>query len=318
MIRARGITRFVAVLVAIPAVLSLGCSGTDRTSARVTDRSTVSSVTTLPVTTLPVTASAGCGGPASDPIGTDMARTIEVAGVTRTYRLSVPEDPTRPAPLILALHGMGSSGEGIDSDSGLPARATAAGAVVVSPDAVGTPTMWRPGSEGPDADLLDALIADVTAHRCIDTSRIGIVGFSVGAVFAALYGCAHRDRIAAIVTVEVDTPGPCTAPMPVMAVHGTADPVVPYSVPPGSTALGGGSGTESNLTEWARISACAPAPEVTDLDGRVSRLTWSGCADGSDVVLFRITGGRHEWPPADGVFDATEEAVAFLLRHPRR
>lgn len=204
--------------------------------------------------------SAGCRGPASDPVGPDTAGTIEVAGITRTYRLSVPADRTTPAPLIV----------------------------------------------------------DVSAHRCIDTSRIGIVGFSVGAVFAALYGCSHQDRIAAIITVEVDTPGPCTAPMPVMALHGTADPVVPYSVPPGSTALGGGSGTESNLAEWARISACAPAPVLTNLDNRVSRLTWSGCAAGSEVVLYRITGGGHEWPPADGVFDATGEAVAFLLRHPRR
>jgi len=243
------------------------------------------------------------------------AQTLDVGGVERTYLLASPKGRD-PAPLIILLHGMGSSGADVSRASGLPTQASAAGAVVVAPDAVGRPTMWRPGAEGPDADFLDALVAHAEARHCIDTNRVGIVGFSVGAVFASTYGCSRQDRVAAVVTVEVDTPGPCSRPMPILAFHGTADPVVAYSAPPGSMPLGGGAGTEANLAAWAKISRCATTPATTEISGKVTRIEWPRCADDSEVVLYKIIGGGHTWP--DEPPDATARVVAFLGRHSLR
>jgi polyhydroxybutyrate depolymerase len=229
-----------------------------------------------------------------------------------------------PAPLIILLHGMGSNAADIDRVSDLAERGPAAGAVIATPNALGSPTMWRASGQGPDAAFLDAMITDIEAHTCVDTSRVGIAGFSVGAVLAAAYGCTHQDRISAIVTVEVDAPGPCTKPLPILAFHGTADPIVPYAPPPGAPALGGGTGTESNLAKWAQISNCGDAPVTTEIGSEVTKLEWPHCAGGSEVVLYKVIGGGHDWPgkdPATAVHpstqqvSATDEALSFLGRH---
>ena len=275
----------------------------------------------------PSTPTAGAppgSAPGAGAAGTTTQR-IVVGGSERTYQLSTPAG-VGPAPVIVLLHGMGSSGADLARTSDLPARAAERGAIVVAPDGLGTPTMWRAGGQGPDADLLDAVLADVGARHCVDTRRIGIAGFSVGALFAAAYACSHQDRIAAIVTVAVDAPGSCTEPLPVLAFHGTADPIVPFAPPPGATALGGGTGTEANLARWAQISGCGADPVRSEGTGQVVRLTWPDCAAGSEVVLVEVVGGGHEWPgsAATGTgssssppADATGEAIAFFHRHAR-
>ena len=272
----------------------------------------------------PGSAPTPASAPGAGAAGTTTER-IVVGGTERTYQLATPAG-AGPAPVIVLLHGMGSSGADLARTSDLPARAAERGAVVVAPDALGAPTMWRAGGQGPDAELLDAVLADVGARHCVDTRRIGIAGFSVGALFAAAYACAHQDRIAAIVTVAVDAPGSCTEPLPVLAFHGTADPIVPFAPPPGATALGGGTGTEANLARWAQISGCGADPVRSEGTGQVVRLTWPDCAAGSEVVLVEVVGGGHEWPgsAATGTgssssppADATGEAIAFFHRHAR-
>lgn len=280
---------------------------------------------TTPTSSVPaVRPSAGCRAATPGSVDARAPQAINVGGADRAYLVAVPAAATTPAPLIILLHGMGSNAADIDRVSDLPSRGTAAGAIVVTPDAVGSPTMWRAAGQGPDADYLDALITDVGAQHCVDTSRVGIAGFSVGAVLAAAYGCTHQDRIAAIVTVEFDAPGPCTKPLPILAFHGTADPIVPYAPPPGSTAIGGGTGTEANLGRWASISGCAATPVTTEIGSEVTRLEWPRCAHGSEVILYKIIGGQHDWPGKDGAtaahpstqqVSATNEAISFLTRH---
>jgi len=322
--RPRHVVAFVVTLLAMLA----GCGNTTTSSSNApagTMAGTTPNSGAAPTDNTDATArpSPGC---ASAPPGTSdpkAAQTLNVGGADRGYLVAVPTS-TEPAPMIILLHGMGSNAADIDRVSDLPARGTAAGAIVVSPDAVGSPTMWRAGGRGPDAEYLDALITAVEAHHCVDTSRVGIAGFSVGAVFAAAYGCTHQDRIAAIVTVEVDAPGPCTKPMPILAFHGTADPIVPYAPPAGSPAMGGGTGTEANLAKWAAISECAAIPTTSETGSEVTKLEWPRCANGSEVMLYKILGGQHDWPgkdpatamhPSTQQISATNEAISFFMRH---
>jgi polyhydroxybutyrate depolymerase len=156
---------------------------------------------------------------------------------------------------------------------------------VVTPNALGTPALWQMGAANADAAFLDALIGDVEAYQCIDRARVAVVGFSAGAAFGNTYACARQDEIDAIATVSVEFGGSCTKPMPYLAFHGTADPIVAY----GATA--------GNMQRWASIGRCGD-PVTTVLDARVTRTEWSRCAAGVSVVLYAITGGVHEWPPA--------------------
>lgn len=150
-----------------------------------------------------------------------------------------------------------------------------------------------------------------------------MAGFSVGAALAAVYACNNQDRIGSIVTVAVEAPAGCKEPMSILSFHGTADPVVGYGATD-SPPLGGGGGTEPNMANWAATAGCQPTPTVTEIGSEVTRLEWPGCHDGAEVILYRITGGGHDWPgkdPATSVqpstqqVSATNEAIAFFARH---
>ena len=71
-----------------------------------------------------------------------------------------------------------------------------------------------------------------------------------GAAFGNAYGCARLRVFAALVTISVEFGGPCNQPMPYLAFHGTADPIVPYA------------GTAQNMQGWASASDCGPAKTV--------------------------------------------------------
>ncbi|MBS1849090.1 MAG: alpha/beta fold hydrolase [Actinobacteria bacterium] len=265
----------------------------------------------------PAVASRGCQATGA----TDAAdQTLQVGGGRRTWTLFAPvpdhDTDVDPSPLIVVLHGAGQTGAGFAAATGLDRAAPQAGMTVVAPDAQGSPALWQANSTGADADFVSALIDTVTATRCIDLSRVALVGFSVGGTFAAQYGCANQDRIAVLVTAAAEAPGPCDKPMPVIAFHGTADPIVAYAPAPDDTALGGGSGTEANMAAWAKIDGCDAKPKVKTLANDVRRHTWGRCDDAAAVVLYEFVGGGHEWPPPDR-FDAASRTIAFVRAHPR-
>lgn len=245
--------------------------------------------------------SAGCRDDARPPeVG---PQEVAIDGTTRRYVLSLPPSSDEPAPLIVLLHGLGMDADSINDASDLPDLAAAQGTIVVTPEALGSPALWQSAPDGPDAALLDQILADVQAAVCVDLDRVAVAGFSAGAAFAAQFACGRQDEIAALAVVAVEFPGGCTQPMPIVAFHGTADPVVPIT------------GTEPNMAEWAAIGACDPEPERTDRGGRVDQIVWMGCDDPAEVVLYTIDGGGHAWP--DEPEASTSDILAFFADHPR-
>jgi polyhydroxybutyrate depolymerase len=283
-------------------------------------------------------ASAGCRPPSAsgstEPASGSTGGTVTgrgqlvVGAATRTYQLVVPSPPaahTRPAPLIILFHGFNGSGAQIADYTRLPAQAAAAGYVVASPN--GTAKTWQLDAHGTDAGFVTALIVHLEASRCIDRRRVYLAGFSAGAAFAILYGCQHQREIAALATVAVDFQLGCTRPMPIVAFHGTLDPLVPFVNGGLGASLPGVAvrGTELNMGDWARLDRCGPAPVSVALGSQVTRRRWPGCGAGTDVVLYRIEGGGHTWPGAvidDGggltthQIGASRLIVAFFDQHP--
>ncbi len=280
--------------------------------------------------------STGCGTEAdvatvSDDAPGDVARTIDVDGVERSYRLAVPEgyDPDEPAPLVLDLHGSGSDALQAGVYSDLPHAASERGVVVVAPDAVGG--QWELTADGADATFLDALVDDVASRYCVDQARLHVVGMSLGAYKAALTVCgSDRWASAALVTVEI-FPGGCD-PLPVVAFHGTADPVAAYgeggsqSTPDGPNP--GIPGALDNMAAWAESGGCEAEPDLEDEGDDVVVRTYPGCDEGVDVVLYSIEGGGHTWPGSaitigppemtTQTIDATALALDWFEDHPRR
>ena len=300
-----------------------GCSG-----AAGSDRAADSSPTTIPA----VAASAGCGTLPSvtatdDPLG-DVPLELGSGGRTRHYRLGVPAsyDPNTPSPVILDLHGAVSNAQQQSTVSQLPAKGTARGYLVVSPDAING--SWELTADGADDTFLMALLDDVAQRYCVDLDRVHAAGISLGSWKATVTACTHQDRFASIALVaeEVAPPG-CS--LPVVAFHGTADRVVPYGAgaDPGVVVTGSNAGlpgVEVNMPKWATNDGCSEEKDVVHLDPDVDHWIYRDCPEGTGVELYSIVGGGHAWPgsPIGGVgvtrtIDATAIALDWFDAHPR-
>lgn len=292
--------------------------------------------TTTASTVPEVEGSAGCGTPpdvepVSDELPGDVERTFTSGGVERVYRLGVPADydPDVPVPLVLNLHGSGSDAAQASLYGDVPRQAAARGMLTVA--AQGIDGQWGLG-DGADTDYLTELLDDVEARYCVDLDHVHGVGMSLGAAKTAFFACTAGDRFAslALVTVEV-FPGECRA-MPVVAFHGTDDPVVAYgegggSVDAGNTPNAAVPGTLSNMAGWAENGGCEPEPTVEPIGDDVERRAFAGCDEGVGVELYTVLGGGHTWPGAEidlgppewttHTISATELLLDWFDAHPR-
>lgn len=281
---------------------------------------------------------AGCGGGGGGesndaPQPAVAHRRLNVGGTERTYRLYTPPDSQTagPVPLLLALHGSGNTAEGLVDASELDEAADAGGFIVAYPQAVGI--SWHAGfccttgrgDPAADVRFLSQLVSDVLASRRIDESRIYIVGFSAGGMMAYRLACDLAGRFAGVgaiaASMALDDCRP-SRPVSVIAIHGTADDVVPYE---GGRIMGGATkpapSAPAVVERWASLDACADArpPEVR---GPVSVATWSGCAAGTRVRLVTVDGGGHNWylpiyGPPNGALNATATITEFFGLRPR-
>ena len=260
---------------------------------------------------------------------------------TRSYTLCTAGE-ARGQGLIVALHGRGSSGAEMQAMTALEVPAAAAGYAVVYPDAlVGAwgddtfPTDSRPvGDE--DVVFLDSLVAALHRDPRIGDGPVGLVGFSNGGGMALRYAAQRPEAVRAVVSVAGQLPrDPAVRPtgrVPLLSVHGDADPIRPYATgnPEPPTRVQGQStptlSTPETVAAFAGPDAAHSAPEASDPepgDG-TSVLTerWSD-EDGTRVVLQTVVGGGHTWPSARTALppgfgslshdlDASAEAVTFV------
>ena len=152
-------------------------------------------------------------------------------------------------------------------------------------------------------------------------------------------GCDAADQIAAIGTVAGAVVGiaDCdpSRPVPLMAFHGTADPIVPYAggdlprhaIRKGAAVVGAPNyfvGAQEWVGGWAEGNGCRPAPEIMPPQGDVRGRKYTECDESADVILYTIEDGGHTWPggwpiPAVGKtstdIDATREMWRFFQTH---
>lgn len=260
-------------------------------------------------------------------------RRLNVGGTDRTYRLYTPPDSqdSGPVPLLLALHGSGNTAESLVDASELDEAADAGGFIVAYPQAIGI--SWNAGfccttgrgDPSLDVRFLEQLVADVVASRRIDESRIYAVGFSAGGMMAYRLACEMAGRfagigaIAASMVLEDCRP---SRPVSVIAIHGTADDVVPYA---GGRIDGGATKPAPPATavaeRWASLNAC-PDARPADVRGPVSIVSWNGCGAGTNVRLVTVDGGGHNWylpvyGPPNGALNATTTLTEFFGLRPR-
>ncbi len=261
--------------------------------------------------------------------------TLDVAGVRRSYWLARgagEPGADGPPPLLMMLHGSGTSGQDVATVfTHLAARGPAAGVTVVFPD--GWEGVWHIARAPEGEPALDDAAFLVALARQLQPGDAGgpprpvfLAGISNGGGFAEHVARHGLLPVAGLFLVvgTIREFSRQAEPVPrqraaVTIMAGTGDPSVPYEGGALSTkgmiglmmrrraarhgdlpAKRRAAPAEAVARDWAAGNgitgepAVAPLPEVAG-DPPVTRLTWSapGCLP---VVLYRIEGGGHGWP----------------------
>lgn len=257
---------------------------------------------TASVAALTATREAGCD-PAHPASPGDATRTITAGGIERRYILHVPPgyDGVTPAPLVLAFHGLSMPADLLASYTAIAQRGDTAGYVIALPYGTGDPARWNGRlAEGgaDDVGFVRDLLDELGSVLCIDPRRVYAAGMSNGGGMAQRLACEMPDRFAAVAIVA-GTYLACTAPVPLVAIHGTADPIVPYEgaeIPPN---LGSGvfPPVRRAVSEWSKALGCDGLPRISRIAEDVELATYPRCFAGDgQTLLYTVLGGGHSWP----------------------
>jgi polyhydroxybutyrate depolymerase len=249
-----------------------------------------------------------CEDQSTPDVGTSRSQ-IVVDGICREYWLHLPPsyDASRPVPLLLALHGQGSNPLGMEESTGLSGKADSAGFVVAYP--AGLDQAWNLYPNGSDVRFVRALISRLEERTNVDRRRVYLTGFAMGGGMAHRAVCELADLVAAVAPVSGTYRGLFLCgpqrPVPVFAIHGTAD----TDIPPSGRLEAEWPALADWADYWVQRNACAATPTVTSRGGVVES-AWLGCAGGSEVRVSLVEGLGHVWWSR-----ATDEVWAFLERH---
>jgi polyhydroxybutyrate depolymerase len=270
--------------------------------------------------------------------------TVVSSGIDRSYHLYVPRnyDRSKPAPLVISLHGAGMRAVAHMYTSQWNRVADRHGFLVVYPSAIKGrgPLIWEFGDER-GATIIDVrFIADLIDHVAgvhnIDRARIYANGLSNGGGMSFALSCTLSDRIAAVGLVATAFTIPwdwCTddRPVPMIAFHGTHDTSTPYHggktwvAPPGMAF----PSIPGYVANWARRNRCTDASGEIRVAGDVTRRSYSNCAGDANVLFYTIEGGGHTWPgggplpewfvgTTTSTIDASSLMWEFFSQHTRR
>lgn len=268
---------------------------------------------------------------------TTIVDSIFVGGQYRSYRLYVPAiyNGTTARPLILNLHGYTSNAQQQQLYSNFSPIADTANFLMVFPNGTFSSgqRFWNAGISllmVDDIGFLSALIDSLDLTYNINLNRVYSCGMSNGGFMSHTLACELSNRITAIASVtgsifnqQYGSNCNPTRPVPVMQIHGTSDPTVPYAGSSTSMPI------DSVVKYWATENGCNPTPTFSNVpnintaDGcTAEHYLYSNGLSGSTVEFYKIINGLHTWPgfPFGGVgtnldINASKEIWRFFSKY---
>lgn len=211
------------------------------------------------------------------------------------------------------LHGAGGSAAHIAAATGMSEKADDAGFAVAYPNATTAfsdlARTWNAGKCcGPaaiagvdDVAFLKAVLKDVKTAAPI--SRVFVAGFSNGGMMAYRLACELKDEIAALAVVAATFETSCKpdTPIPLLAIHGMQDGLVPFNGLARSNALlvQATKSVRESVAIFARGNRCQGEALVNE-DPGLRDLRYAGCE--RTVRLIAVKRGAHAWPGGTKIY----------------
>jgi len=257
---------------------------------------------------------------------------IQSSGMARSYILHVPPkyDGKTRLPLVIEMHGKGSSAQQEISWSGWAAKADAVGFVVIYPQ--GLYASWNAGPPGcptlmcccqpaqdykiDDASFIRAVVTKTAQDGCIDLKRVYATGLSNGGIMSQWLACDAADMFAAVAPVSGPNMIDCkpSRPISVVLYRGTQDTGVIYN---GGAQMPGGHvwpSAMADFAKWRNLDQCTDAPMPMPM--HPACLISSTCAGGAEVVLCSPTAPHNLYGAAmSQMLGVADVAWEVLQRH---
>jgi len=261
---------------------------------------------------------------------TTLTSSITVGSLQRQFVAYIPANLAPNAPLVLALHGSGGTGETMRkyTANSFERLADQYGLIVVYPD--GYDKNWNDCRKAAtytarqlnidDIGFMRGLIQHFQASHQIDPKHVYVMGYSSGAQMAFRVGIEAPYMVAGIGAVSASLPtadnNACASPsvaVPTVIINGTSDPMNPYDG--GTVALYGLFGsrgtvlsTDQTVQTYLKLANIQAPPVVTTLSRAVGldrtwtqRNVWPSVY-GKPVALYTVWNGGHSIPQASYTF----------------
>jgi polyhydroxybutyrate depolymerase len=284
--------------------------------------------------------------------GTPMATQLAdfTVGGTRPVTVHVPTGyrADRPTPLLIMLHGWGSSGAQHERYLELAPVADERGVLYAYPNGTRdshSDRFWNATDACCDFDrrgvndlaYLTNLVNQIASIANVDRHRIYFMGHSNGGFMSHAMACKRAGMVAAIVSYAGAAPkdwSDCqpTARVAILEIHGDADRVVDWdggrlTPEPGQKWLAPFPSVGQTAALWLKRNGCSPdlvrlsyrlnvAAGISGPSGPAEAIVKQsrGCSPGGHVEVWRVPGGGHTFALSvrfqNLVFD-------FLLAHPK-
>jgi polyhydroxybutyrate depolymerase len=231
---------------------------------------------------------------------TTISGSFDYNGVTRTYKLYLPEIYNTAGvsvPLVFNLHGLGSNNDQQNFYGDLKPFADADNFIICLPNGTYNSSGQRFWNAGfgmgvDDIGFINALIDTIMSSYNIDTAKVYSIGMSNGGFMSITLACelSHRvSKVASVTGTMVAGQAMSCNPdsgIPVMLIHGTNDPTVPYNG--GGTVIPAMLGVDSVIRFWVNLNECQTTPIFTPVPDNDPN-------DGSTAERYDYISGQRQF-----------------------